>query len=494
MPTNVTIVEGGIDVARFDTVETVETKTDELRIEKRVARTDANRAIVNLKAEAGVEDVVGAWFVERLPGIDVDEVDAHEDVDPGQWSFTDEDRLRFEVVVESDQSTSVGYIVTGIENAEPLLAPPGVEEIQTVGHAEPGSADDTTSDIVDQRPATGDWNTERRDSIASKVREALSDPADSSGAREGNAEAQTSGRDNLEFEFDRGDDSGPESDDETGSGADVSDSEDEFSLDRSSGRDEDRTADETGSATAAAAEDGGARETDGGNESGDETLLRGSSASNVEGSESPDRTVAPEEVPSVFVNQLRSGAVSDDEIEALREALGIQARRSTEARIEHVESRLTEFDAYVEALEAFIDENGTADEAIADLEATVDELNDRIASLENELEDVREQQATMRETVDDHDDELSAVEERTDALETRIEDLDSTTADQDSRIEDLEEDQRELRSELEDDRRDLRSDLETSIDEVESDVDDLSTRIDSIESSWRKVKDAFGGD
>ncbi|MEF8757738.1 MAG: hypothetical protein V5A33_05845, partial [Halobacteriales archaeon] len=261
-------------------------------------------------------------------------------------------------------------------------------------------------------------------------------------------------------------------------------------------REEGRTAaePETDSVAATAADDGRPSETDGDTGSSDGELLRGSSASSVENSGSPDRTVTPEEVPSVFVNQLRSGALSDEEVEALREALGIQPPRSTEARIEHVESRVTEFEAYIEALEAFIDENGTADEIIANLEATVDDLNDEIASLEDELEDVRDQQAGMQETLETYDDELSAAEERIEALETQVGDLDSRTSDQGSRIGTLEEDQRELRSELEDEQADLRSDLEGSIDEVESDVDTLSTRIDSLESSWRKVKDAFGGD
>lgn len=500
MPTNVTIVAGGIDFARFGTVETVETETDELRIEKRVARTDADRAIVNLQAEAKVEDVVGARFVEELPTIEVDEVDAHEDVDPDRWSFTEEDQLRFEVVVESDEATSVGYVVTGVRDEEPLLDPPSVDRIQTIGRADRGSADDMASDVIDRRPATAGSDGDRTDSIASKVREALSDPGASRGTRDRNAEAEASEGENLEFEFARGGGSGPQSNDEMGSERDASDGEDEFSLDRSTARGEDRTAADPDpdpdpeSVSAAATEDGRASETDAGTGTGDGEFLRGSSASSVDKSASPDRTVTPEEVPSVFVNQLRSGALSDEEVEALREALGIEAPRSTGARIEHVESRVTEFEAYIEALEAFIDENGTADEIIADLEATVDGLKDEVASLEDELEEVREQQADMRETFDGHDDEMSAVEERIEALETQIGDLDSTASDQISRIENLEEDHRELRSELEDGQQDLRSDLEGSIDGVASDVDHLSTRIDSLESSWRKVKDAFGGD
>ncbi|MEF8757342.1 MAG: hypothetical protein V5A33_03795, partial [Halobacteriales archaeon] len=124
MPTNVTIVAGGIDFGRFDAVETVKTETDELWIEKRVARTDADRAVVNLQAEAKVEDVIGAWFVEELPTIEVDKIYAHEDVDPDRWSFTEEYGLRFEVVVDSDEPTSVGYVITGIEDEALLFDPP----------------------------------------------------------------------------------------------------------------------------------------------------------------------------------------------------------------------------------------------------------------------------------------------------------------------------------------------------------------------------------
>ncbi|HKL29848.1 MAG TPA: hypothetical protein VJ898_11365 [Natrialbaceae archaeon] len=523
MATNVTLVEGGIDFDRFDPTETVETETGALRIEKRVATTDTGRVIVDLRAEPVGEEVVGAWIVERLPpDVDTETVDAHRDVDPDRWSITGSSNLRFEIVVDPGESTGIGFVATGVDDPEAFFAPPKVVETETMGPADSGTPGATASDVFERRTKEGDSGAERTDSIASKVREALSVPSETESGGRRAVDRTGSERDDLEFEFRTGNDgdADPEGSDEG-----------------------------VRSSTDATAENGSAAETDGGDGSDGETLLRGSTPSSADGSKSSVRAVTPEEVPTVFVNQLRSGALSDADVEALREALGIEVPRSTETRIEHVESRLTEFEAYIEALEAFIDDNGTADEIIADLEATIDDLSETVASVEDELEGIREQQADLREAVDGHDEALSTVEERVDGLEEKIDALERTTADHGSRIVDLEADQQalrtdleaghqelreeldashqdlrdeveeehrklreeledgqqelreeledghqELRTDVEDGRAELRSDLEASIDEVESDVDRLSNRFDSLESSWRKVKDAFGGD
>lgn len=489
MSTNVTLVEGGIDFDRFEPTETVETVTDELRIEKRVATTDTGRVIVDLRIEPVDEEVVGALLVERLPpDVDPESVDAHRDVDPDRWSITEDSNLQFEIAADPDESTGVGFVATEVDDPAAFFDPPTVVEAETMGPTGSGTADATASDVFDRRTGEGGPSSDRTDSIARKVREALSVPSETGTERRREVEAKASDRDDLEFEF------------RTGNGAEA-DPEDE---DEAASASTDATA---GSASAA--------ETDGGDGSGGETLLRGSSTSSADGSNSSVRAVTPEEVPTVFVNQLESGALSDEDLEALREALGVETRRSTATRIEHVESRLTEFEAYIEALEAFIDDNGTADEIIADLEATVDDLNETVASVEDELEGIREQQTDLREAVDGHDEALSTVEERMNALEGKIEALERTTADHGSRIADLEEGQQsletdlekghrdlreeledgtqELRTDFEDERAALRSELEASIDAVESDVDRLSARFDSIESSWQKVKDAFGG-
>jgi predicted nucleic acid-binding Zn-ribbon protein len=501
MATNVTIVEGGIDFDRFDPTETVDTETGALRIEKRIAATDTGRVIVDLRAEPVGEEVVGAWIVERLPpDVDPETVDAHRDVDPDRWSITGASNLRFEIVVDPDETAGVGFVATEVDDPEAFFDPPKVVETETMGPSDSGTVEATASDVFERRTKDGDSGSERTDSIASKVREALSVPSETGTGRRRSVDRKKSERDDLEFEFRTGNDAGA---DPEGSDEGVRPSTD------------------------GTAENASTAETDGGDGSDGETLVRGSSTSSAEGTKSSVRAVTPEEVPTVFVNQLESGALSDEDVEALREALGVETPRSTATRIEHVESRLTEFEAYIEALEAFIDDNGTADEIIADLEATIDDLSETVASVEDELEGIREQQADLREAVDGHDEALSTVEKRLDGLAGKIDALERTTADQGSRIEDLEAGQadlrsdmvqgrRELRSDLEDGRAELRSDLderrqelrsdladdrealtsdlEASIDEVESDVEELSNRFDSIESSWRKVKDAFGGD
>lgn len=99
--------------------------------------------------------------------------------------------------------------------------------------------------------------------------------------------------------------------------------------------------------------------------------------------------------------EIRTGEPDEDELEQLRDELGV-ANRRTEARIQHLQNEVSDLAAYTQAIEEFLDEYGTGSQLVAeidqefddlraqvdDLAATVSEIEDEIAALDQDVRDI----------------------------------------------------------------------------------------------------------
>ncbi len=99
----------------------------------------------------------------------------------------------------------------------------------------------------------------------------------------------------------------------------------------------------------------------------------------------------------------------------LRDALGLEARRSLETRVDHLQSRTEAVLAYEDALAAFLDENGTVDR-LEELATRVDHLEDDVRRLRDDLDGL-DAEGSEREK------RLDAVEGDLDGLEAELEDV-----------------------------------------------------------------------
>jgi hypothetical protein len=117
-------------------------------------------------------------------------------------------------------------------------------------------------------------------------------------------------------------------------------------------------------------------------------------------------------VPALLA-ELRDGSVSDRERAALRRELGAGHAGAGDVRIEHLESRMSEFAAYADALRSVIDEHGTA-------EAFVGRFEDRIDGLRADLDAVESELSATRETVEGVEDRLETLSADLDALDERV--------------------------------------------------------------------------
>jgi hypothetical protein len=172
--------------------------------------------------------------------------------------------------------------------------------------------------------------------------------------------------------------------------------------------------------------------------------------------------VAGGSLAAALATEIRDGEVDDEDLEELRDALGVEADAggaaaasgAVDARIERLQSEVADLQAYTDALESFLDENGDAQTLIegfrTELEDTggrVDDIEDRVDSTLQEVETRVEEatdeiEETIEERVTDHVDELRADIE---ALEAQVED-----GVDDERLEAIEEDISDIEDELSD--------------------------------------------
>ncbi|WP_049928853.1 hypothetical protein [Halopiger goleimassiliensis] len=130
--------------------------------------------------------------------------------------------------------------------------------------------------------------------------------------------------------------------------------------------------------------------------------------------------------------ELEAGSADPDAIQTLADHLESGSGKSLDVRLSHVQARMDELAAYTDALEEFVDENGTGRELLEELRADLDAVRE-------ELDTAGEERAAMRDRLD----ELETTAASTTELERAVEDLErdvaATTDDVQGDVDDLEE-------------------------------------------------------
>ncbi|QLH83884.1 hypothetical protein [Halosimplex pelagicum] len=159
--------------------------------------------------------------------------------------------------------------------------------------------------------------------------------------------------------------------------------------------------------------------------------------------------------------EIRNQNVDAEDVKLLRKAFDLADDNggSVDARIQHLQTEVSDLLAYTGALEEFLDENGTGDEMI-------EEFRDQVKSFESELEEVREMASG-------HEESISGVEETVASVESSMEALQS---DMDEVLDDVE----AVQSDVDTVQSEVES-VEGTVDEVEGDLDDLEEQVGDID-------------
>lgn len=212
-----------------------------------------------------------------------------------------------------------------------------------------------------------------------------------------------------------------------------------------------------------------------------------------------------DEILPRLIEQLEADAVDDQHLERLREHLGIDSRNSIAAKIQHLRGKVDDLEAYSDALEALIDEEGDARQMLEDLRTEVDrtdaelrELSDRVSALEVGQSNLREEVAAVDDSITSldgyvrdlegrHSREIIGVDAKVDRLEERVTDaVDDLQTDID-RLDECKADIESVEDELSDLRRlkpavaALHIEHET-LEGVEAEVDSMKNDLAELET------------
>lgn len=127
----------------------------------------------------------------------------------------------------------------------------------------------------------------------------------------------------------------------------------------------------------------------------------------------PSETESNEPVIERLVTELSADDVDESLKDELRDEVSNTEPRSVDVRIKRLQSTVADLDAYTDALERFLDENGTAQELLDSLDERLETATSDIAALEEQVE-------TVETTVEETTAELDDTTDRVDELEQRL--------------------------------------------------------------------------
>ena len=187
---------------------------------------------------------------------------------------------------------------------------------------------------------------------------------------------------------------------------------------------------------------------------------------------------------ATLAEEISEGRVDDADLAELRDALGVTAEDSTNARIEHLQSSVADLEAYTDAIEEFLDEEGDAQAVLRDVRENYQSTVDRFDDLAADIDDV---QADLATDTQDLREDLAMAE---DDLSTDIEDLRSDLA---AAEDDLAADVGDLREDLADVEAEVTEATEERIEALERDLEALEAELADVAEMRDRLVDALGG-
>jgi uncharacterized coiled-coil protein SlyX len=351
-------------------------------------------------------------IVDDVPeNVAVEDLGFHPEYGSEYWTIED-DEITFEREVESEEqyTTVYGIRATGTDDVEQFLTEPDIADVDPPLEDEDGVVGGSGSDVV-------------RDVISGNT-----DSVPGLSDEEGGDEDEDIGTLDLADPNSEGED-----DDE-----DKAEAED---ADESEAEDDE--ADEPEAEEAEAEDD-----------EADEAEAEEADAAKTNGVSGDIESVA-----AALATEIREGEVDDDDMEVLQDELEIEASGGTDgaamdARIEKLQTNVADMEAYIDALEEFLEENGQGADLIEDVQSGLDDLEskmgeiedgiednaDDIASLEGKVNNIKGDMQSLKGDVKDVDDSIHEMQSTIDDLEGDLDDIEGVS----DTIEDVEDDIVEL--------------------------------------------------
>ena len=208
---------------------------------------------------------------------------------------------------------------------------------------------------------------------------------------------------------------------------------------------------------------------------GEETTV--SSDGESANGETAGATVAAEgSIVSAMANEIRENEVSVDDLKLVQRAIDkLSEEEETDgvkdARIERLQTDIADLRAYTDALEEFLDENGTGEQLIEDFEEQLEQFNADLREMQSDV-------AATTDTVDAVEDEVEEMQSEMNTVTDEVETVESSVSDLQETIDELEASVAELEEEV------TEEDVTERLADIESDLTELRDWQDQIKSTF----------
>jgi len=184
--------------------------------------------------------------------------------------------------------------------------------------------------------------------------------------------------------------------------------------------------------------------------------------------------------------EIRNKNVDAEDVKLLRKAFDLADDNggSVDARIQHLQTEVSDLLAYTGALEEFLDENGTGDEII-------DDFREQVESFESELEEVREMTSSHDESLSSVEDTVEEVESSMDSLQSDMDDVLSDVEAVQSDVDSVEESVETVEGEV-DELEEQIGDID--VEDVKADIEDIYEEIEELKEWREQLSSVIGGD
>jgi predicted nucleic acid-binding Zn-ribbon protein len=204
-----------------------------------------------------------------------------------------------------------------------------------------------------------------------------------------------------------------------------------------------------------------------------------------EAAESTAASIEGDSVVRAMATEIRQNDVPVDDLKLVQRAIDkLSDRNDTngahDARVDKIQGDIADLRAYTDALEEFLEENGTGDQLIKDFESQLDECDRRLDEMQTDLSETSGTASEVRTEMDDVTTEVEAMSEDVENMGEEVEDVESAISDLEGTIESVEASVGELEEEVTD------GDVAARLEDIEEDLEDLQ--------EWQEqIKSTFGG-
>ncbi|WP_266077051.1 AAA family ATPase [Haladaptatus caseinilyticus] len=415
---------------------------------------------IRFEVRSDCDEAMTVRITDRIPeDFPMDNVGFHPEYENENWTAYKDHRVQFDRTLEPNEelTTVYGIRLSDWQDAESFLIEPTIKEVAPVAT----DASDETEGQIEEHTIT-DIVSEDSSQV---VRDVIAGDSGLPGLDE-NGKTADSLADTNDPLAETADDSPSNNPDEPFAESTTADSEGEILDDPS---------------------DTSLEPTDDVLDEPDDDILEPPEEDDTVEKMQPASPPRPGSVAAALADEIRAGEVNDADLKLIQQELDLDTPESTNVRIRHLQSRVDDLFAYTEALEEFIDDNGTAQSIIDGFEGEVESLRGEVETMNDDIDMVKDEGAQVRARVADLESDLDDLDGEFDDVNDLGENLGSLETQLDD-LEDLVATNTQEASALDDEIEDLRDDFD-SVNDLEAEIEDLSESIEDIDELSKTVSD-----